>query len=156
MPEESQEEPKLIVDEDWKEQVQREKEMAAKGEAASEARSDQTSAVEDEGSAQETETQPTEAQPTDDAVASDDAGVPDMPPASFDFLVTTLATQAMMAMGQIPGPEGKQEKVQKPIAKHYIDLLGILEEKTKGNLEVSEQKMLGGILHELRMIFVRS
>ena len=154
MSEESPKEPKLIVDEDWKEQVQREKEMAGKGDAASGA--GESGAEETAEAAQRSEDPQQEVAEQEVASAAAGDEMPQMPPASFDFLVTTLATQAMMALGQMPGPDGKPEKVQKPIAKHYIDLLGVLEEKTKGNLEANEQKMLGGILHELRMIFLRS
>lgn len=150
MSEESQEEPKLIVDENWKEQVQREKEIASQGESASGA----GESAEDLAAVDEIAPQSAAEEELAESMAGDE--MPHLPPASFDFLVTTLATQAMMALGQMPGPDGKPEKVQKPIAKHYIDLLGVLEEKTKGNLEASEQKMLGGILHELRMVFVRS
>lgn len=137
MSEDSQEEPKLIIDEDWKEQVQREKEMAEQGSAESGKPESQEEAV--ENSPQE---------------VNDENETP-LPPATFDFLVTMLATQAMVALGQMPGASGKPEKVQKPLAKHYIDLLGTLEAKTKGNLTADEQRLLGGVLHELRMAFVQ-
>ena len=142
MSEDSQQEPKIIIDEDWKEQVQREKEMAAKGEIESPAAVDAKVAD--------------DSKPSDSGDDDSAEDIPqNLPPATFDFLVTMLATQAMVAMGQMPGASGKPEKVQKPLAKHYIDLLGTLEEKTKGNLETHEQKLLGGILHELRMTFLR-
>ena len=141
MSDESQEEPKLIIDEDWKSQVQKEKEAAATKADTDELQVDdgKESGIKDEG--YQSDAPPSEFP---------------LPPASFEFLVTTLATQAMMALGQLPGPDGKTEKVQKPVAKHYIDLLGVLEEKTKGNLEATEAKLLSDLLHNMRMAFVQA
>lgn len=129
-----QDEPKLIIDEDWKETVQREKEQAAAKSATSQPGASGNAVSEQAESA--------------------DRATQSLPPANFDFLVTTLATQAMMALGQFPGPDGKVGEVEKPIAKHYIDMLAVLEEKTKGNLDAGEQKLLSEILHNLRMTFV--
>ena len=77
-----------------------------------------------------------------------------IPEASFSTLVTMLATQAMAALGQIPDPVSKQPVVNVPLAKHFIDSLAVLEEKTKGNLTEMEAQMLESMLYELRMIFV--
>jgi hypothetical protein len=161
----SKDEPKLVVDEDWKEQVQREKEQAAATKPGdTEASAGQSQVADDTvdtGNATSTPSTDRDGDatesPTDKVTSPDqsDEALPPLPPASFDFLVTTLATQAMMALGQLPGPDGKQEKVQKPIAKHYIDLLGVLEEKTKGNLQPAEQRLLSEVLHNLRMTFVQ-
>ena len=77
------------------------------------------------------------------------------PPASFSVLVTTLATQVMVTLGQFPSPEGKEEVKPEPtIARHLIDTLAVLEEKTKGNLTDEESEMLTQVLHELRMLYV--
>jgi hypothetical protein len=141
MSDESQEEPKLIIDEDWKSQVQKEKEAAA-----TKADIDQLQVADGK------ESDIKDVGEQSDAPAAEFP----LPPASFEFLVTTLATQAMMALGQLPGPDGKTEKAQKPVAKHYIDLLGILEEKTKGNLEATEAKLLSDLLHNMRMAFVQA
>jgi hypothetical protein len=127
------EDPKLIIDEDWKSQVQREKEQAASQQSeAAEAPAAEPSAA-DEG----------------------DVELPPLPPASFEFLISMLASQALDAMGQLPRPDGTIGKPQKPLAKHYIDLIGVLEEKTQGNLEAAESKMLGEVLHQLRMAFLQ-
>ena len=56
-------------------------------------------------------------------------------------------------MGQIPAPDGKPV-IQLDHAKHFIDTLGVLEEKTKGNLTSDEAAMLTNVLHELRLLFV--
>jgi hypothetical protein len=112
--------PKIIVDDDWKERVQAEKEAAQKGR---------------------------DEQPQTDAAAQE------LPPASFPMLVTSLATQALATMGQIPDPSGKS-LVQLDHARHVIDTLAMLEEKTKGNLTPEESQMMTQVLHELRMVFV--
>lgn len=76
-----------------------------------------------------------------------------MPPADFRSLLGSLATQAIMYLGGIPDPDGRAI-VAPEYAKHYIDLLGVLEAKTKGNLTDEESKELTGVLHELRVRFV--
>ena len=57
------------------------------------------------------------------------------------------------SMGQIPDPEGKVVFELKH-AKHTIDMLAILDEKTKGNLDAEETAMMQQVLHELRMVYV--
>ena|SRR5215475_863697 len=77
-----------------------------------------------------------------------------LPPPSFSLLVATFASQAMVAFGKAPDPiEGKTE-VRLEMARHAIDMLDILEQKTKGNLDADEAAMLEGILHQLRMEFM--
>lgn len=76
-----------------------------------------------------------------------------MPDADFRGLVRTLATQAIMYLGGIPDPETGRAVVIPEYAQFQIDLLGVLEEKTKGNLSDEEREELEVILHELRMRF---
>lgn len=79
-----------------------------------------------------------------------------MPPATFEMLVSMFSTQAMVAMGMIPNPAtGKAEKMP-DLAKHFIDLLGVLETKTAGNLESQEKALLDSSLHSLRMAFMQA
>ena len=120
------EEKKIIIDDDWKSQVAAEKE-ALKQEAATKS--------------SETE-KPAADQP------------PKMPPASLEMLVTTLATEAMVALGQFPNPATQEASVNPEHATYAIDMLAILQEKTKGNLTPDEEKMLTDLLHQLRMMFV--
>jgi hypothetical protein len=137
-----EQEPKLIIDEDWKTQVQREKEQAA--------------AKADDGAEQEKEQ--AAAEPAEPSAANDEASeqaLPPLPPASFEFLVSMLASQALDSMGQLPRPDGSTAKPQKNLAKHYIDLIGVLEEKTQGNLSDEEAKMVSQVLHQLRMAFLQ-
>ena len=140
---ESEEEPKLVVDTDWKEQVAREKELASQ--------SDSTDAEE-------------AAIATDDPGPSPEAAVsegeqtknelPPAPPASFEILVSMMFTQAMAMLGHMPDPSSGETMVNKPYAKHYIDTLDMLGEKTKGNLSDDESKILSEALHALRMAYV--
>ena len=120
------EKPKIIVDEDWKSQVQSEREALAKQQTES------------------TESAPPAAKPEDMPI----------PEASFSVLVTTLATQAMVALGQAPMPGEEKVVVNLPFAKHCIDTLSILADKTKGNLTTGEDNLLSRFLYELRMLFV--
>ncbi len=77
-----------------------------------------------------------------------------LPPANFATLVTMFSTQAMVALGLLPDPISGQPEPQFPLARHYIDLLGVLEEKTQGRLSSNEQRLLESSLHELRMAYV--
>ena len=79
--------------------------------------------------------------------------LPEIPPARFDVLIQLLSSQAILALGLIPDPQGKTE-VRLPLARHFIDLLAILESKTKGNLDSHEAKLLERSLHELRVLFL--
>jgi hypothetical protein len=65
-----------------------------------------------------------------------------------------LGVQAAMHLGLIQGPEGGTEAVDLEAARHMIDLLGIVEEKTRGNLTKEEEALLENILADLRMQFV--
>jgi len=117
-------EKKIIIDEDWKSQVEAEKETLAEN-------AEKTPAYE-----------------------SPQAG--QMPPASFEMLLTTFATEAMVAMGQFPNPV-TQETIHSPEhAKYAIDMLQMLEEKTKGNLNEGEQTMMTDLLYQLQMLYVTS
>src|SRR4051812_39913593 len=108
-------EKKIIIDEDWKSQVQAEKAAASKP-AATES-------------------------PERPAPEGDDQD-PTMPPASFEMLVTTLATEALMAMGQIPHPLTNKIELRRNQAQYLIDTLDLLREKTKNNLSPQEQKLI--------------
>lgn len=78
-----------------------------------------------------------------------------LPPATLTTLVSMLGTQAMVALGVLADPSTGEAEPQPALARHFIDLLGVLEEKTKENLTIDEQRMLNSTLHELRMVFVQ-
>lgn len=74
--------------------------------------------------------------------------------AGFSTFVITLSTSAMLYLGEIPDPDGRKVEVNLPLAKHSIDLLVMLREKTKGNLTEDEQKLLEQMLYDLRLKYV--
>ena len=86
---------------------------------------------------------------------SEDRGMP-LPPASFTFLVLSLRAQAEMQLGLMQF--GEEEKVEPDLglARHSIDLLAVLAEKTKGNLNLEEQRLLENSLTELRFRYVQA
>ena len=80
-----------------------------------------------------------------------------LPPATFDFFVLPLKTNAEMAMGLVHfGEEKDRPAPDLRIARHTIDLLGMIQEKTKGNLSYEEQRLLDNALTELRFRFVQA
>lgn len=80
------------------------------------------------------------------------AGQP--PPATFEFLAHTLFTQALMALGRIPNPITQKAHRNLPTARHFIDTLAMLEQKTAGNLTEDERRVLEEIQHQLRMMYM--
>ena len=81
-------------------------------------------------------------------------GAEELPEARFDLFVSGLAMEALIAAGDMPHPTTRQQAVNLPQAKYLIDLLGLLEEKTKGNLSVEEEKLLKDVLYQLRMRYL--
>jgi hypothetical protein len=122
-------EKKIIIDEDWKAQVQAEKEAAAKSKRAD---------------------------PGQDAGAAGphDLGDVPMPPATLEMLLTTLATEALVALGEVPHPATEKVQMYPNQAKYLIDTIDVLRQKTQGNLTAAEQQTIDSLLHQLRMIFV--
>jgi len=123
--EEKKEEKKIIVDEDWKEEAQREKEIAA-AEGKSE---------EKEAPAEKPERGP-------------------LPKGDFAALISMLVTQAFYALGAIK-IEGQEKDADLELARYNIDMLETLEEKTKGNLSENEETVLSNTLNEVRMVYVK-
>jgi Domain of unknown function (DUF1844) len=74
---------------------------------------------------------------------------------NFASFLFSLGTQAFMHLGDIPNPMTQQREKDLPAAKHMIDLLGILEAKTKGNLAGDEERLLRQLLTDLRLRYVR-
>ncbi len=91
---------------------------------------------------------------SDEIVSADDAAAGQAPPATFEFLAHTLFTQALMALGRIPNPITKKAHRNLPTARHFIDTLTMLEQKTSGNLTEDERRMLEEIQHQLRMMYM--
>jgi hypothetical protein len=77
------------------------------------------------------------------------------PPASFSFLVLSLRAQAEMQLGLMHFGEEEKPQPELPLARHTIDLMAVLVEKTKGNLSMDEQRLLENSLTELRFRYVQ-
>jgi hypothetical protein len=128
--------PKIHVDTDWKAQARAEKEKLAK-------------------EAQK-KTQPQQAQPGESPQAAGEEGGADQGPQSpFEALVSTLATQALFAMGAFPDPRSGQRYQNLPAARQQIDMLGVLVEKTEGNLTDEERQFLQTTVYELRSRYIQ-
>lgn len=112
--------PKLIIDSDWKSQAEAERQKLA------------------EQAKQKAE----------------QAADRDLPPADVLGIVQILATQALLYMGAFPDPQTGRAMVAMDLAKFHVDLLGVLEEKTKGNLTDEEQEVVSQTAHELRLQYV--
>ena len=121
---ENNEEPKIIVDEDWKSQVAREKEEIKNAPAK--------------------ETNP------------ENSEMDGLPPANILVFISLLGSQAMAALGLMADPNSGEVQANRPLAKHFIDMLGVLEEKTKGNLTEDEAGHMRDALHQLRMVYLQT
>jgi len=78
------------------------------------------------------------------------------PPATFASLVESLAAQALVQMGELADPaSGKKEK-NLQFARYMIDILEMIEEKTRGNLTENEREFLQAVLYDLRMRYVQA
>ena len=117
---------KIIIDEDWKKEAQKEKEILAAQEKAEKQKAPQ----------QETERGP-------------------LPNGDFAALVSMLVTQTFFSLGLL-GIEGQEQKEPDlELAKYNIEMLETLQEKTKGNLTPEEDKALENMLHQVRMGYVK-
>jgi hypothetical protein len=118
----------IHIDEDYKAQVEREKAAA---------------------------TQPAAGQPgSAQSAESPTAHHHQLPPPNLSTLLISLYSQAMLAMGLIPHPETGEASVRLDEAKHLIDTLGMLEEKTHGNRTPDEIRLLSRLLHEVRLTYM--
>ncbi|HZT36440.1 MAG TPA: DUF1844 domain-containing protein [Bryobacteraceae bacterium] len=80
-----------------------------------------------------------------------------LPPATFEFLVLSLKTQAEMHLGLLRVGENKERPAPEfRVARHTIDLLAMIQEKTKGNLSLEEQRLIENSLTELRFRYVQA
>ena len=121
----AEEEKKIIIDEDWKQEAKKEKEVLAAQEEA-----------EQKEHEDETQRGP-------------------LPQGNFAALISMLTTQTLFALGllHIKGQEKKEPDLE--LAKYNIDMLEVLQEKTKGNLTQEEETVLANTLGELRMGYVK-
>jgi hypothetical protein len=98
-----------------------------------------------------------EAQQEKERLAEEEAKQPARPElgeATFAHLVNMLAMQAAVALGGMRGPTGEAMPPDPELARFHIDLLGVLQEKTKGQLDDEEEKALTAVLRDLRLAYV--
>ncbi|OGP98859.1 MAG: hypothetical protein A2W10_01245 [Deltaproteobacteria bacterium RBG_16_55_12] len=81
------------------------------------------------------------------------AGLPEI---SFSAFVISLSTQALMHLGEIANPLSGKVETDIPVAKQLIDIIGVLREKTRGNLDSGEEKLMDDVLFDLRMRYVEA
>jgi len=79
-----------------------------------------------------------------------------LPEINFTNFLLSISTSALFQLGEIPDPTTKQSVKELPLAKQTIDLIGMLKEKTKGNLTPEEEKLMEYILYDLRMRYVKA
>jgi hypothetical protein len=77
-----------------------------------------------------------------------------LPPLDFSTLILSMASTAMVQLGVVAAPGGDAPAPDLDAAKQAIDILAILEEKTRGNLDDAEQKLLQSLLYDLRVAYV--
>jgi hypothetical protein len=75
---------------------------------------------------------------------------------NFSTFVISLSTQALMHLGEIPDPMTGKVEGDFPVAKQMIDIIGVLQEKTRGNLDPGEQQLMEDVLYDLRMRYVEA
>jgi hypothetical protein len=75
---------------------------------------------------------------------------------SFQELVFTMSSQALIHLGCVPNPVTGKSEANLPVAQRTIDMLGVLEQKTRGNLNQQEQEVLANALYNLRLRFVET
>ena len=122
---EKKDEKKIIVDEDWKQAAQKEKEVLAAQEKAEKGKTQKESKARGP-----------------------------LPKGDFAALVSMLVTQALFALGLLE-VEGQKREPDLEMAKYNIDMLETLEEKTRGNLTKEEETVLTKTLNEVRMAYVK-
>jgi hypothetical protein len=139
--------PHIHIDSDWKRQAQAEKERLSRE-------------VEQKGAPAPGAAAGAGAAARTGAAATAPAGPrprgQGLPPASFATIVQTLATQAAIFMSSERDPETGASIRNLDLAKHNIDMLRVLEEKTKGNLSEEEKRLLETVLYELLMAYVEA
>jgi hypothetical protein len=80
--------------------------------------------------------------------------LPPRPPIDFPSYLLSYYTQGLVLLGEVPNPYTNKKEEDVEAARHTIDILTMLEQKTKGNLTKEEQQLLETVLYELRMKFM--
>ena len=143
----AEETPSLQIDTDWKKQAQAEKRRLAEQQAA--ARAAKPPPVMPASAGPAAALAPKAAAATS---GSRRAGR-QMPPPGFPSLVQSVMTQVLYYLGEI-ATSGGQPMMDLDLAKHHLDTLTMLEDKTKNNLDAEEQHLLDAALYETRSRFI--
>ena len=78
-----------------------------------------------------------------------------LPEVSLSTFIFSLSSSALVHLGEIPEPDTQHVHTDLPMAKQIIDTLGMLQEKTRGNLEPDEERLLNTVLYDLRLRYVQ-
>jgi hypothetical protein len=79
-----------------------------------------------------------------------------LPAVDFHTFVLSLGSSALLHLGELEHPDGGAAELDLPLAKHTIDILSMLEAKTKGNLTSAEEKLIESLLYDLRLRYVNA
>ena len=100
------------------------------------------------------ETEPGEPPEGSPAQAEASAAPADVPPVTFSSFILGISTQALMHLGEVGDPEHGEGHRDLDAAKQVIDILGLLQAKTEGNLDDGERGLIENVLFDLRMRYV--
>ena len=87
--------------------------------------------------------------------AQDEGASPPLPAINFSTFIFSLNSSALVQLGMMEDPMTGQKSKNLPLAKQTIDIISMLEEKTRGNLQADEAAMIKNILYDLRIHFVK-
>lgn len=80
---------------------------------------------------------------------------PPLPEVNFTNFILSLSTSVLLNFGDIPDPVSKEKKKDLNMAKQTIDIIEMLKEKTKGNLNKEEESLINSLLYDLKMRYVK-
>jgi hypothetical protein len=151
----AEERPSLQIDDDWKKQAQEEKRRLAEREQKAAPAPAQAAPPGAGAALSGAEPAAPGGAPGSAARGRGPAGRRgrEMPPANFNTLLNSIVTQALLYLGEL-APAGSEPMLNLDMAKHQVDMLNILEEKTRNNLTEEEQHALDSALYETRMRYV--
>jgi len=136
-------EKKIIVDEDWKSRVEAERAAA---------QADPQAAEEPPPPAEATPQAAGEPSPSTER--AERAPDPAMPPPDLLLIASTMYMQALVALGMVTDPITRKNRVRPNLARHAIDTMQVLRDKTEGNRTAEETEGIDLMLHEMRMVYV--
>lgn len=110
----------------------------------------------EEGKAEENQTAKTTEAGTEEKKEGPRQEAPPLPEVNFSTLIMSLSSSALYHLGEIPDPQTGQVNKDLPLARHTIDIIGMLKEKTAGNLTDEEQMFVDNMLTDLRLRFVKA